>query len=40
VFDLEIGKIICFMKINQVVAKVIQICQILSEKFWSLICTL
>jgi hypothetical protein len=28
VFDLEIGKMICFVKINQVVAKVIQICQI------------
>jgi hypothetical protein len=32
VFDLEIGKRICFEKINQVVAKVIQICQILSEE--------
>jgi hypothetical protein len=32
VFDLEIGKRICFVKINQVVAKVIQICQILSEE--------
>jgi hypothetical protein len=31
VFDLEIGKWICIVKINQVVAKVIQICQILSE---------
>ena len=31
VFDLEIGKRICFVKINQVVAKVIQICQILYE---------
>jgi hypothetical protein len=31
VLDLEIGKRICFVKINQVVAKVIQICQILSE---------
>jgi hypothetical protein len=31
VFDLEIGKRICFVKINQEVAKVIQICQILSE---------
>ena len=31
-FDLEIGKRICFAKINQVVAKVIQICQISSEK--------
>jgi hypothetical protein len=30
-FDIEIGKIICFVKINQVVAKVIQICQILFE---------
>jgi hypothetical protein len=29
VFDLEKGKWICFEKINQVVAKVIQICQIL-----------
>jgi hypothetical protein len=28
VLDLEIGKRICFVKINQVVAKVIQICQI------------
>jgi hypothetical protein len=28
VSDLEIGKRICFVKINQVVAKVIQICQI------------
>jgi hypothetical protein len=27
-FDLEIGKRNCFVKINQVVAKVIQICQI------------
>jgi hypothetical protein len=26
VFDIEIGKSICFVKINQVVAKVIQIC--------------
>jgi hypothetical protein len=33
VFDLEIGKRICFAKINQVMAKVIQICQIPSEKF-------
>jgi hypothetical protein len=32
VFDSEIGKRICFVKINQVVAKVIQICQISSEK--------
>jgi hypothetical protein len=39
VFDLEIGKRICFVKINQVVAKVIQICQITSEKIWSSICT-
>jgi hypothetical protein len=31
VFDIEIEKRICFVKINQVVAKVIQICQILSE---------
>jgi hypothetical protein len=31
VFDIEIGKRISFMKINQVVAKVIQICQILCE---------
>jgi hypothetical protein len=31
VFDLEIGKRICFVKINQVVAKAIQICQILSN---------
>jgi hypothetical protein len=38
VFDVEIGKRICFVKINQVVAKVIQICQILSEKIWSPIC--
>jgi hypothetical protein len=30
-FDIEIGKRICFVKINQVVAKVIQICQILCE---------
>jgi hypothetical protein len=28
VLDLETGKRICFVKINQVVAKVIQICQI------------
>jgi hypothetical protein len=35
VFDLEIGKRIWFAKINQVVAKVIQICQISSEKIWS-----
>jgi hypothetical protein len=34
VFDLEIGKRICFVKINQVVAKVIQICQILCEINW------
>jgi hypothetical protein len=32
VLDLEIGKINCFVKINQVVAKVIQICQNLN---WS-----
>jgi hypothetical protein len=32
VLDLEIGKGICFVKINQVVAKVIQICQNLN---WS-----
>jgi hypothetical protein len=32
VFDLEIGKRIWFAKTNQVVAKVIQICQILSEE--------
>jgi hypothetical protein len=31
VFDLKIEKRICFVKINQVVEKVIQICQILSE---------
>jgi hypothetical protein len=31
VFDIETGKRICFVKINQVVAKVIQICQILYE---------
>jgi hypothetical protein len=29
VFDIEKGKLICFAKLNQVVAKVIQICQIL-----------
>jgi hypothetical protein len=29
VFDIEIGKLICFVKTNQVVAKMIQICQIL-----------
>jgi hypothetical protein len=40
VFDLEIGKRICFVKINQVVAKVIQICQTLCETNWSSICTL
>jgi hypothetical protein len=39
VFDLEVGKRICFVKINQVVAKVIQICQILCETYWSSICT-
>jgi hypothetical protein len=39
-FDLETGKIICFVKINQVVAKVIQTCQILCEINWSSICTL
>jgi hypothetical protein len=33
VFDIEIEKRICFVKINQVVAKVIQICQILCDKF-------
>jgi hypothetical protein len=33
-------KITCFVKINQVVAKVIQICQILCETNWSSICTL
>jgi hypothetical protein len=38
VFDVEIWKRICFVKINQVVAKVIQICQVLSEKIWSSIC--
>jgi hypothetical protein len=47
VFDLEIGKKIWFAKTNQVVAKVIQICQILKvEKFglkfallsWFLMC--
>jgi hypothetical protein len=37
---IEIGKRICFAKINQVVAKVIQICQILCEINWSSICTL
>jgi hypothetical protein len=31
VFDLEIGKIIWFAKTNQVVARVIHICQILCE---------
>jgi hypothetical protein len=31
VFDIEIGKRICFVKINQAVAKVIEICQILCE---------
>jgi hypothetical protein len=31
VFDIEIGKTISFVKINQVVAKVIQICQIMCE---------
>jgi hypothetical protein len=36
VFDLEIGKIIWFAKTNQVVAKVIQICQILSEEKFGL----
>jgi hypothetical protein len=40
VFDLEIGKRICFVKINKVVAKVIQICQIPNEKIWSSICIL
>jgi hypothetical protein len=40
VFDIEIGKRICFVKINQVVAKMIQICQILCEINWSSICTL
>jgi hypothetical protein len=39
-FDIEIEKSICFVKINQVVAKVIQICQILCEMNWSSICTL
>jgi hypothetical protein len=39
-FDIEIGKRICFVKINQVVAKVIQICQTLSKKIWSSVCTL
>jgi hypothetical protein len=39
VFDLEIGKRIWFAKINQVVAKVIQICQILSKKIGLQICT-
>jgi hypothetical protein len=32
VFEVEIEKRICFVKINQVLAKVIQICQILSEE--------
>jgi hypothetical protein len=32
VFDLELGKKIWFAKTNQVVAKVIQICQILSKE--------
>jgi hypothetical protein len=40
VFDIEIEKRICFVKINQVVAKVIQICQIQCEIIWSSICTL
>jgi hypothetical protein len=40
VFDLETGKRICFVKINQVVAKEIQICQILCEKNCSSICIL
>jgi hypothetical protein len=40
VFDIEIGKRTCFVKINQVVAKVIQICQILCVINWSSICTL
>jgi hypothetical protein len=31
IFDIEIGKRICFVKINQVVAKVIQIWKILCE---------
>jgi hypothetical protein len=31
VFDIEIGKRICFVKINQAMAKVILICQILCE---------
>jgi hypothetical protein len=38
VFDLEIGKSIYFVKVNQVVAKAIQICQILVELNWSSIC--
>jgi hypothetical protein len=40
VFDIEIGKRICCVKINQVVAKVIQICQILCEVNLSSIYTL
>jgi hypothetical protein len=39
VFDIEIGKGIRFVKINQVAAKVIQICQILCEINWSSICS-
>jgi hypothetical protein len=34
-FDIEIGKWICLAKINQVLAKVIQICQILCKIKWS-----
>jgi hypothetical protein len=34
VFDIEIVKRICFVKINQVMAKVIQIFQILCEINW------
>jgi hypothetical protein len=30
-FDIEIGKRTCFVKTDQVVAKVIQICQIICE---------
>jgi hypothetical protein len=38
VLDLEIGKIICFLKINQVVEKVIQIYQIPWKSYWSSTC--
>jgi hypothetical protein len=40
VFLYRYRKRICFVKINQVVAKVIQICQILYELNQSSICTL